>query len=457
MKAVIRGALSGRSHHWLRRINTAKASVLVSITFFLAVTLLAIGQFLSTGNFIVRLTNSPTVDPVEAEFIVPPMSLVKVCEATLPETFSEFRPQPVDQGSSAPDEWPYIQGYGTATLAGNENLRNTDQFSMGILLHEGLRRSPLWTNNCSEAHAVLIPYDLASDELSHPRDPYIIKRKLKALFQPPNPLLPFFGAKPHLFSLSRIEKDFLRIYFDWGFDHLNEHVRNNVTYWTIEKKWGRTHDSVIELPYPSHVHFTEPTQSYPPDNFARDLLVFGTWSNRIRGLRPKLSDQCQQRPKNCQYYWPAVEESFSNSEAAAYYNRSIFCLSPPGDSPTRSAFYEAVVSGCINVLFQRNIYFPFNRWLNWEKMVVYLNESRLASENVVDILADIPLPEIRERQEYINEVRHALQYSLHPAWELINVENLSVFDPRDDAFTLALKDAFLYIEEQTRFRPFVRG
>lgn len=417
--------------------------------------------------------------------------LMKICEAQLPDKFSNFWSQ-----LNSTDWYTQLSfadgGYGAAATAGNEYVRHTNMYTFGLLMHEGLSKSPLWTRNCSEADAVFVFYDLAVELFFQSLLGKKIEDSISELFGTRRlAYLPHLLEKPHFFPISKCELDFLDcswLYklkvlwwkvWHWGSDIYiyntgpalkvhsflcHERAYDNMIYWTLEKKFGKSHNQALAFPYPSHIHFQRSTVApgaqldatygaTGPDQMngtTRDLFAFGTWSNRLPGLRPRLSQQCLDRPGLCVYYMPP---QFSDAEAGTYYPRSVFCLQPRGDTPTRSSFWDGIGHGCINVLFERKIHFPFSRWFDWDRLVVYVDEARLKRENVIDILQAIPPEEIASRQAYINSVRHAFQYSLEPSWETVTSDKLDMVDPRDDAHTLAVKEAFLKAAEALPSRP----
>eukprot|EP00042_Codosiga_hollandica_P049824 m.585258 g.585258 ORF g.585258 m.585258 type:complete len:140 (+) comp57969_c0_seq4:274-693(+) len=67
----------------------------------------------------------------------------------------------------------------------------------------------------------------------------------------------------------------------------------------------------------------------------------------------------------------------------AVFERSMFCLQPYGDSPTRKSFYDSLLSGCIPVRFERNVKYPFDDFLyNIDDISVFIDEQQLLSGEV---------------------------------------------------------------------------
>jgi len=135
--------------------------------------------------------------------------------------------------------------------------------------------------------------------------------------------------------------------------------------------------------------------------------------------------------------------SFSDAEAAGYYRRAVFCLQPHGDTPTRSSFYDAIAWGCINVMFDKKVHFPFRRCIkDWEHMTYFIPlDAVLGGRDAVDVLKKISPREIEDMQRRIERVRRSMMYSLAPRRDNVRLGNVGMMEDSDDAFSLAIKDA----------------
>lgn len=51
--------------------------------------------------------------------------------------------------------------------------------------------------------------------------------------------------------------------------------------------------------------------------------------------------------------------------------RSIFCLSPAGDTPSSARLFDAIVSGCIPVIVSDELELPFEGILDYRKVCMY--------------------------------------------------------------------------------------
>ncbi|GAA6061177.1 hypothetical protein JCM10212_002390 [Sporobolomyces blumeae] len=97
---------------------------------------------------------------------------------------------------------------------------------------------------------------------------------------------------------------------------------------------------------------------------------------------------------------------------------STFCLMPAGDSPTRRATYEALLLGCIPVIFREHSYgrlFPSSPEINdMSKYTVFVEENDLINSvgpSLIERLEAIPASQVRKMQEHIRRIAPSLQWS----------------------------------------------
>ena len=100
-------------------------------------------------------------------------------------------------------------------------------------------------------------------------------------------------------------------------------------------------------------------------------------------------------------------------------SESIFCPSPPGDSPTRRQFYDAILHGCIPVIFRKSYgrLFPSSPELDVGRYTVYVNENHMIrstdyQSSLIHRLESIPSAEIKRLQRNLRAVNSRLQWSL---------------------------------------------
>lgn len=98
--------------------------------------------------------------------------------------------------------------------------------------------------------------------------------------------------------------------------------------------------------------------------------------------------------------------------------RSTFCPQPAGDSPTRRGFYDALLMGCIPVIFREKSYgrlLPSSPDMDVSKYTVFIDETELLNGEggtLIERLGAIPPKEVRRMQRHIAQVASRLQWSM---------------------------------------------
>ena len=95
--------------------------------------------------------------------------------------------------------------------------------------------------------------------------------------------------------------------------------------------------------------------------------------------------------------------------------KSIFAITPPGDSPTRKGFFDALLLGSIPVIFREGTYSNVFPELRLEDLAIFIPESEMiegVGETLVERLRAVTREEIRKKQVGIAEVATMMQYSL---------------------------------------------
>ncbi|KAI3807922.1 hypothetical protein L1987_23860 [Smallanthus sonchifolius] len=55
--------------------------------------------------------------------------------------------------------------------------------------------------------------------------------------------------------------------------------------------------------------------------------------------------------------------------------KSVFCLSPAGDTPSSARLFDAIVSGCIPVIVSDELELPFEGILDYHKIALFVSSS----------------------------------------------------------------------------------
>ena len=158
----------------------------------------------------------------------------------------------------------------------------------------------------------------------------------------------------------------------------------------------------------------------------KEVLVSFTGSPRrfnehSTKIREALVAQCANHTQ-CVHGHYKHDAKASNNELA---RKSLFCLQPPGDMPSRKSLFDTILSGCVPVLFHPlTARFMYEwHWSQdlWKEVSVSFDssdENHALIEHRTDFIAKLismaeaEKEEVRMKQMKIQEFAHQLQYSL---------------------------------------------
>ncbi|XP_066285674.1 uncharacterized protein [Branchiostoma lanceolatum] len=337
-----------------------------------------------------------------------------------------------------------LQDYGTGlefARYGNVSFRSTHMFSLEIILHNKLLSSTYRTLDPEEADMFYIPYYPALASACEPINTIDNPLLDRELWQFLTVNYPYFEqGKPHMMALGRIERE----HADVTGGILKTRESRSVTFVGIEHESdpktlrfiGRSGLTMVVAPYPAFGHFLsnnnfggesklEGTLDMP-----RDVFVLFAGSRRMsHDIRQILSRQLRSTSKKYdasssadkRHVWFITQECRDRSwqaDLVEWMHHSVFCPQPPGDSPTRKSFYDAVQCGCIPVIFKLDYepMYPFDDVLDYPKFTVKITDEDFfrGKRSIVDILQGIPEAEIAAMQEELRQVTPLLQYSYPP-------------------------------------------
>ncbi|BBM98936.1 xyloglucan galactosyltransferase MUR3 [Marchantia polymorpha subsp. ruderalis] len=283
------------------------------------------------------------------------------------------------------------------------------------------------------------------------------------------------GGLDHFITLGRIALDFRRPRGDsWGTQMLLHPEFQNMVKLTVERDGGTPAFSKneIAIPYPTYYHARSDRQvedvvSWALQSHQRSVFVAlaGIRKQRLGGIREKLMRDCESDGR-CTLLICEGHEGVNQTDLDTRYpgnlpiaghnlhtscnypsapldtfHRSQFCLQPPGDSPTRRSFFDALVAGCIPVIFK-----PTAAWTqyisflpeNGESFSILIPFSKLRKDNVIDMLTRIPQTQIVAMRAKIGELLPRILYA-HVARKYPSTSgaNGTVME-NPDAFDLAL-------------------
>ncbi|KAJ4954016.1 hypothetical protein NE237_030848 [Protea cynaroides] len=92
--------------------------------------------------------------------------------------------------------------------------------------------------------------------------------------------------------------------------------------------------------------------------------------------------------------------------------KSIFCLSPAGDTPSSARLFDAIVSGCIPVVVSDELELPFEGILDYRKMALFVSSSDAVQPGwLITFLKSISSNQIREMRANLAKFSRHFLYS----------------------------------------------
>ncbi|XP_067651974.1 uncharacterized protein [Haliotis asinina] len=324
---------------------------------------------------------------------------------------------------------------------GEMGVFHTNQFSLEVILHNQLLHSRYRTMSPEEADIFYIPAYMGVSRYCKTSETVI--KLQEELFKVIHSMPYLRQGKPHLSALAKIEREQAAP----DYPLLQNPNCRNVTYVAIEKDYnqkyrqslGLENQRIIVAPYPSYVHLynakSAPQAISSPGLGARQVLMFIAAGVKTNQFRQRVLDQMSHRVTDVSFeqivdvlkqqeqkmptgVFLNTMECHSGHEniTIGWMQKSVFCLQPPGDSPTRKSFYDSIQSGCIPVIFRfadQNVEYPFQRVLNYTDFSVAIDSARIErQEKIEDILKVIPKDEVKRLHQNVLKVARMLQYSV---------------------------------------------
>ncbi|XP_078679057.1 uncharacterized protein LOC144914767 [Branchiostoma floridae x Branchiostoma belcheri] len=339
-----------------------------------------------------------------------------------------------------------LQDYGMGlefARYGNVSFRSTHMFALEVILHRKILSSSYRTLDPEKADVFYVPYYPALAAACEPMnviDNPVLDRELWQFLKVNYPY--FEQGKPHIMALGRIERE----HADVTGGILKTTESRSVTFVGIEHESDpktlryirRNGLSMVVAPYPSFGHIISNNNDFgvqskhdKTSDMPRDVFVLFAGSRRMsHDIRRILSRQLlptsekyspSSSPHNKQNVWFITQECRDRSwqgDLVEWMHHSVFCLQPPGDSPTRKSFYDAVQCGCIPVIFKLDYkpVYPFDDVLDYTKFTVKITDEDFfqGKRSISDILRDIPEAQITAKQGELRQVAPLMQYSYPP-------------------------------------------
>ncbi|KAG0555530.1 hypothetical protein KC19_12G175800 [Ceratodon purpureus] len=345
---------------------------------------------------------------------------------------------------------------GLSTERGPGPWHNTWQFALELYFHERLQRHPCVTDRAELANAFFVPYYAGMDlsrRFTHRLAKDELYMELARWLQGQESWKRRQG-RDHFIMLGRIASDFRRPGGDrlWGNELLRQEVFNKMIVLSIERTSGSFRksasvDKEIAIPYPTYFHDSSNAElqnlidwiGQTSQRSSLATMAAGQRQASTNRMRHRLMTQCSDDSRCTLLLCVGHEASPSLSEEMrnislpvkmegktlnvlcnnppvllSAMHQSEFCLQPPGDSPTRRSFFDAMLVGCIPVIFQKEA--------AWSQYVHHLPQDgasysifipmTLANKrNVIDILSQVSKSRIHKMRANIARLIPRILYA----------------------------------------------
>lgn len=166
------------------------------------------------------------------------------------------------------------------------------------------------------------------------------------------------------------------------------------------------------LPYVANVDFCD-TQCLRENESQRSTMVFfrGRLKRNAGGkIRSKLVEELSGADGVLIEEGTAGEAGKATAQNGM--RKSIFCLSPAGDTPSSARLFDAIVSGCIPVIISDELELPFEGIIDYRKMALFVSSSNALKPGwLLSYLQGIGPSEIKEKQRYLAKYSRHFLYS----------------------------------------------
>ncbi|CAM8891250.1 unnamed protein product [Rhodiola kirilowii] len=214
------------------------------------------------------------------------------------------------------------------------------------------------------------------------------------------------GGKDHIFP----------IHHPWSFKSVRKFVKNGI--WLLPDmdstgNWYKPGQVYLEkdliLPYVPNVAFCDAKCALETAPKRSTLLFFRGRLKRNAGgkIRSKLGAELNG------VEGVVIEEGTAGEKgkvaAQNGMQKSVFCLSPAGDTPSSARLFDAIVSGCIPVIVSDELELPFEGIIDYRKIALFVSSNDAVQPGwLISYLTSINPSRIRVMQN--NLVKHSRHF-----------------------------------------------
>ncbi|KDP21764.1 hypothetical protein JCGZ_00551 [Jatropha curcas] len=217
----------------------------------------------------------------------------------------------------------------------------------------------------------------------------------------------------------------LPVHHPWSFKSVRRYMKNAI--WLLPDmdstgNWYKPGQVFLEkdliLPYVPNVDLCDAKCLSESESKRTTLIFFRGRLKRNAGgkIRAKLVAELSGADG------VVIEEGSAGEEgkAAAQFGmrKSVFCLSPAGDTPSSARLFDAIVSGCIPVIVSDELELPFEGILDYRKIALFVSSSDAIQPGwLLQFLKGISPVQLRDmRKNLAKYSRHFLYSSPAQPW-----------------------------------------
>ncbi|XP_071741248.1 xyloglucan galactosyltransferase KATAMARI1 homolog [Rutidosis leptorrhynchoides] len=321
---------------------------------------------------------------------------------------------------------------------------DTNQWNLDLIFNTRMKNYECLTNDSSMAAAIFVPFYAGFDAQKYLYGYNIAIRDAASLdlvdWLQKRDEWKRMNGQDHFLVGGRVTWDFRRLRendSDWGNKFLNLPAARNMTMLLVESNPQDSNDFAI--PYPTYFHPSRDSDIFDWQNKVMQwdrkwLFSFaGETRNHPDSIRSLIINQCRTSSAG-EYLGCGSWEINCHSPSILMntFGRSIFCLQPRGDTPTRRSVFDSILAGCIPVFFHPDSFYTQYTWhvqKNHKQYSVFISEDEIRKNvSIEERLSRIdPMRIMMMRREVVNLIPR-----------MIYAE--SKLDTFEDAFDTSVKE-----------------
>ncbi|CAH2059749.1 unnamed protein product [Thlaspi arvense] len=272
----------------------------------------------------------------------------------------------------------------------------TNQFMLEVIFREKMKHYECLTNDSSLSSAVFVPFYAGFDVRRFWGYNVKLRDELGedlARWLRDRPEWRKMYGRDHFFVTGRVGRDFRRVSdqdSDWGNKLMRLPEFENMTMLSIETN---SCSNEFAVPYPTYFHPKSGVEvkrwQMQVSMMQRRYLFSFVGANRpeLEGsIRGEITRQCLASEGRCKFLDCGTSKDCGEPvKLMEVFQDSVFCLQPPGDTPTRRSTFDSILAGCIPVFFNRDSAYNQYKWYfpkDHTKYSVYISEEDVKNGKV---------------------------------------------------------------------------